>query len=94
MTETKQTAAKSFHRVLADHARMRPDSVFVYGIEQDKSFTFRALFALSNRFAHFFEGHDLGANDRVLLLAENSVEFFAVFAATLLKKKLTTLTVE
>jgi acyl-coenzyme A synthetase/AMP-(fatty) acid ligase len=83
MTETKQTAAKSFHRVLADHARMRPDNVFVYGIEQDKSFTFRALFALSNRFAHFFEGHDLGANDRVLLLAENSVEFFAVFAATL-----------
>jgi acyl-coenzyme A synthetase/AMP-(fatty) acid ligase len=83
MMETKQTAAKSFHRVLADHARMRPDNVFVHGIEQDKSLTFRALYALSNRFAHFLEEHDLGANDRVLLLAENSVEFLAMFAATL-----------
>jgi acyl-CoA synthetase (AMP-forming)/AMP-acid ligase II len=83
MMDNTKTAAKSFHRVLADHARERPDKIFVHGIEQDKLLTFRALYSLSNRFAHFLEDRELGANDRVLLLAENSVEFLAVFAATL-----------
>tara|TARA_R110000787_G_scaffold286352_1_gene404336 strand:- start:2529 stop:4115 length:1587 start_codon:yes stop_codon:yes gene_type:complete len=75
--------AKSFHQVLAGHARTQPENVFVHCVDQDKSLTYGALYALSNRFAGFLKERGLGANDRVLLLAENSVENLAVFAATL-----------
>ncbi len=83
MTDIPEIEAKSFHRVLADHARAQPENIFVHSVDQDKSLTYRALYALSNRFAHFLEERGFDANDRVLLLAENSVEFLAVFAATL-----------
>jgi acyl-coenzyme A synthetase/AMP-(fatty) acid ligase len=76
-------SAKSFHSVIAGHAREIPEKVYVRCIDQDKSLTYGALYALSNRFAHFLKSQGLGANDRVLLLAENSVENLAVFVSTL-----------
>ncbi len=83
MAESIDTRAKSFHSVVADHAREHPDNVYVRCIDQDKSLSYGALYGLSNRFARFLKGHGFGANDRVLLLAENSVENLAIFVSTL-----------
>lgn len=83
MSSVDAVQAKSFHQVVAERAREQPDDIYVHCIDQDKSLTYGALYALSNRFARFLKGHGLGANDRVLLLAENSVENLAVFVSTL-----------
>lgn len=74
---------RSFHAIVADNARRWPDRVYVHCIDQQKSLTFGELYALSNRIARFLKGRGFHADDRVLLLAENSVENLAVFVSVL-----------
>ena len=74
---------RSFHDIVAGHAAQTPDRVYVHCIDQDKSLTYGQLHGLSNRMARFFQRAGLGANDRVLLLADNAVENLAVFVSTL-----------
>ena len=74
---------RSFHDIVADHAGRWPDRVFVHCIDQKKSLTYGQLSTVCNRIAHFLKDRGLAANDRVLLLAENSVENLAVFVGTL-----------
>ena len=83
MNSSEPDTYRSFHDIVASHAARSPDRVYVHCIDQDKSLTYGALYALSNRMARFFRGAGLGANDRVLLLAENSVENLAAFVSTL-----------
>jgi len=74
---------RSFHAIVADNARRAPDRVYVHCIDQGKSLSYGALYATSNRIARFLKARGFAANDRVLLLAENSVENLAVFVSTL-----------
>ena len=74
---------RTIHSVIAENAARIPDKIYVHCIEQDKSITYGELYALSNRMAHFLSDRGLGANDRVLVLAENSVEFMATFLGVL-----------
>ncbi len=72
-----------FHDLVARHARERPDAVYVHSIDQDKALTFRALRTIADRIAALLAERGFEANDRVLLLADNSVEFHAVFVGVL-----------
>lgn len=83
MNATDTEPYRSFHELVATHAAESPDRVYVHCIDQDKSLTFGQLHGLGNRMAHYFQAAGLGANDRVLLLAENSVENLAVFVSAL-----------
>jgi acyl-coenzyme A synthetase/AMP-(fatty) acid ligase len=74
---------RSFHDIVADNAKRWPDRIYVHCIDQDKSLTYGQLYGLSNRMARFLQDAGLHANDRVLLLAENSVENLAIFVSTL-----------
>ena len=74
---------RTIHSVIADNAARIPDKVYVHSIDQNKSITYGELYALSNRIAHFLRDKGLKANDRLLLLAENSVEFMAIFVGVL-----------
>ena len=83
MNSSDTDTYRSFHDIVAGHAAQTPDRVYVHCIDQDKSLTYGQLHGLSNRMARFFQRAGLGANDRVLLLADNSVENLAVFVSTL-----------
>ncbi len=74
---------RSFHSIVADNARQWPERTYVHCIDQDKSLSYGALYPLTNRIARFLKGKGMRPNDRVLLLAENSVENFAIFVGTL-----------
>ncbi|HSR54988.1 MAG TPA: class I adenylate-forming enzyme family protein [Alphaproteobacteria bacterium] len=65
--------------MIAEQAAVRPDQVYVHSIEQNKDLTYRQLHELGNRMAQHFRDRGLKANDRVVMLSENSVEFMAVF---------------
>ncbi len=78
-----QDVAKSFHQVVAENAAQWPERTYVHCIDQDKSLSYGALYSMSNRVARFLKERDVHANDRVLLLAENSVENLAVFVSVL-----------
>ena len=83
MAETTIQPAKSFHQVVAKNAAQWPERTYVHCIDQDKSLSYGALYGVSNRVARFLKNRDIQANDRVLLLAENSVENLAVFVSVL-----------
>jgi acyl-CoA synthetase (AMP-forming)/AMP-acid ligase II len=75
--------AISFQDLVVRHARERPDAIYVHSIDQDKSLTYGQLRAVDDGLAAFLAEAGIGANDRVLMLAENSVEFHAVFVGVL-----------
>ena len=83
MAEIYTKGAKSFHQVLRHNAKQWPDRTYAHCIDQCKSMSYGALYSVSNRVAHFFQSRELKANDRVLLLAENSVENLAIFVSVL-----------
>jgi acyl-coenzyme A synthetase/AMP-(fatty) acid ligase len=74
---------RSFKSILAEHAHRFPDKIFLHSIHQDQSITYGELFALSNRIAHFLDDAGICANDRVLVLADNSIECAAVYLGVL-----------
>ena len=77
------TAAVSFHDVVVCHAAERPDAVYVHSIDQDKGLTYRQLRVLGDGLAALLAEAEIAPNDRILLLAENSVEFHALFVGVL-----------
>jgi len=83
MTKSGTHGCRSFHEVVAGNAAAWPERVYVHCIDQDKSLTYGQLYGLSNRIARFLRGRGVKANNRVLLLAENSVENLAVFVSVL-----------
>jgi acyl-coenzyme A synthetase/AMP-(fatty) acid ligase len=74
---------RSFHAIVAENARRAPERTYVHCIDQAKSLSYGELYSASNRIARALKSLGLRANDRVLLLAENSVENLAVFVGTL-----------
>src|SRR5215204_1260152 len=73
----------SFHDIVVRHAVERPSTVYVHSVDQDKSLTYGQLRAVADGLASFLADGGLRANDRVLMLAENSVEYHAVFVGVL-----------
>ncbi|MEE8334372.1 MAG: class I adenylate-forming enzyme family protein [Alphaproteobacteria bacterium] len=83
MTDATEQGCRSFHDIVAGNASAWPDRVYVHCINQDKSLSYGALYRLSNQVSRFLKARGVEANQRVLLLAENSVENLAVFVSVL-----------
>lgn len=60
-------------------SRRFPDKVFLESLDQDRRITYGELYRLANRIAHFLKDRGIGANDRVALLSENSLEQMAAY---------------
>ena len=59
--------------------RVSPDAEMAYSIPQARGITHRQMFGLSNRIAHFFRERGFRANDRVVLLGANSLEYLILY---------------
>lgn len=73
----------TFLRWLEDNHRRHPDKVFVEAIDQGKSITHGEMYTLARRIGGALAARGIGANDRVALLSNNSIEHLAVYFATL-----------
>jgi acyl-CoA synthetase (AMP-forming)/AMP-acid ligase II len=74
---------RSFHSILADHAGRFPRKTFVHCIDQEQAITYGETFSVANRIARFLRHRGFTANDRLLLLAENSIEHVAAYLGVL-----------
>ena len=70
---------RTMRSVLAANAARIPDKLYMYAIDQDKKLTFADLHGLTSRMAHVLRDRGIKANDRVLMLSENSIEFVSTF---------------
>jgi acyl-coenzyme A synthetase/AMP-(fatty) acid ligase len=73
----------TFARWIADNARAFPGKPFVVSIDQQKTITHGEFAALAARIGHALARRGIGANDRVALLSNNSLEHLAVYLGTL-----------
>jgi len=64
----------SVHDHLRQRAEEHADRTFLVSIGQGSSITFGEFGELTDRFARLLEQYDLGPDDRVSILAENSIE--------------------
>jgi len=79
----KKIGNRGFFEWLEKNARITPDKVAIRSIDQGKEITHGELFALSNRIGHYYESINIGQNDRVALLSNNSIEHLIVYLASL-----------
>ena len=80
---------------LRGHAESTPDRVFLRSIDQDATVSWSELYRFSNRVTAFLTFKGIKANDRIAILADNSLENLMLFFAILAHgATLCTLTVE
>src|SRR2546425_8588970 len=65
--------------LLEEHARRRPDKVFIESPDQGSRVTFHDFEALTRRFANFLAQEGVGPGDRVSILSDNAIEALVVF---------------
>ncbi len=85
MTAVQPTIAPegTFLRWLEDNHRHHPEKVFVEAIDQHKSITHGEMYSLTRQIGGVLAARGIGANDRVALLSNNSIEHLAIYFATL-----------
>ena len=82
MTNKKMPPA-GFLAWLEANNRRSPGKVFIHSIDQGKSISHGAMYRLTRRIAHYLHSREFKANDRVALLAGNSLEHLAVYIGVL-----------
>ncbi len=68
---------------LAAAARAYPDKPYLVSVEDDRAITYRALAETAARITAHLGARGIGADDRVVLLANNSLEHLAVYVGVL-----------
>ena len=74
---------RSFHAIIAEHAERQPDKTFLHSIPGQRAVSYGELAVATNRVASYLRQQGFSANDRVLLVADNSVEFAIVYLGVL-----------
>jgi len=69
--------------ILTDKAQRFPDKVYIESVDQGTRITFGQLDRVTNRLGHFLRARGIGTNDRISLLAENSIEALIIFFGVL-----------
>jgi acyl-coenzyme A synthetase/AMP-(fatty) acid ligase len=65
--------------LLEEHARRRPDKVFIESPDQGSRITFGEFEALTRRFANFLAEEGVCRGDRISVLSDNGIEALVVF---------------
>ncbi|HEY5607549.1 MAG TPA: AMP-binding protein, partial [Alphaproteobacteria bacterium] len=75
---------RSFAAIIADNARAYPDKPYVVAVDQQNTaLSYRELGRMTRRIARFLAARNIAANDRVLLLADNTWEGMALYLGVL-----------
>jgi len=77
--DTGSTAYSDPNTLLEEHARRRPDKIFIESPDQGSRVTFGQFEALTRRFANFLAGEGVGHGDRISVASDNAIEALVVF---------------
>jgi len=69
-----ETPYRSVLSMIREHAGRAPAQDCLVAIDQKTSLTWRQLYRLTNKLSAWLHAQDIGANDRVLVLTDNSLE--------------------
>ena len=78
MTDTvpppPQTPYRSVLAMIREHARRAPAQDCLVAIDQNTALTWHQLYRLTNKLSAWLQAQGIGANDRILVLTDNSLE--------------------
>ena len=69
-----QIGYRSVLSMIREHVRRAPGQDCLVAIDQNTALTWQQLYRLTNKLAAWLHARDIGANDRVLVLTDNSLE--------------------
>jgi acyl-coenzyme A synthetase/AMP-(fatty) acid ligase len=69
-----QTPYRSVLAMIREHARRAPARDCLVAIDQNTALTWRQLYRLTNKLSAWLQAQGIGANDRILVLTDNSLE--------------------
>ena len=69
-----QVSYRSVLTMLRDNSQKTPDQTCLISIQQNKSLTWRQLYILTNKLSAWLHEQNISANDRILVLTNNSLE--------------------
>ena len=64
---------------IAASAERFPDKPFIHGIDQEKSIAYGQLREVCDRMAQYLRARGIGANDRIAMLSNNSIEHLCAY---------------
>lgn len=73
------TRYRSVLEMIRDHARRAPGQTCLVSIDQAASLTWQQLYRLTNKLSAWLHARGIGANDRVLVLTDNSLENLVLY---------------
>ena len=79
MSAQGSSAFVDVNTLLEEHARRRPDKVFIQSPDQGSRITFGEFEALTRRFVDFLAREGIRHGDRISLLSDNGIEPLVVF---------------
>src|SRR5215471_18069473 len=84
MLDVRQDAGPGLIRAWIENAaRLHPDKPFIVSVEDDRVITFGRFADLVRRIGSYLDRAEISANDRVALLAGNSIEHVACFVGVM-----------
>ena len=83
MVSEQKENNNGFFGWLKQNAKNTPDKVAIRSIDQQKEITHGELFAIANRIGHYYKANNIGGNERVALLSNNSIEHLIVYLSSL-----------
>ena len=82
-TELEDDPYRPFAEIIAGHARRHPDKEAIFSIAEGRGLTYRDLWRSTNRVAAALRARGIGAGDRVMLLATNSLAMVTAYLGIL-----------
>src|SRR5438128_7826984 len=79
MSTQGSSAFVDVNTLLEEHARRRPDKVFIHSPDQGSRISFGEFEALTRRFVNFLAHEGIRHGDRISLLSDNGIEPLVVF---------------
>src|SRR5437867_311814 len=79
MSAQGSSAFVDVNTLLEEHARRRPDKVFIRSLDQGSRISFGEFEALTRRFVNFLAREGISHGDRISLLSDNGIEPLVVF---------------
>jgi acyl-coenzyme A synthetase/AMP-(fatty) acid ligase len=82
-THISNDTYRTIYALLEENASRFPNKPFIQSIDQKKEITYGQAYLVCNQIGHFCKQKEIKANDRIVLLGDNSLEYLMIFLGVL-----------
>lgn len=69
----------SWHQIIENHGKRLGDKIFIESLDQDRNISYDQMNNWTSRIANYLKSRNLGKNDKVALIGDNSLESMIIY---------------